>query len=97
MYLHWSKKLAWGLLVGCGIPMIVLVISGLSDIGILTPYLIGWMALNYVGLIVWIVIWMGDQARMRGKATWAWLLPVIAAPVPTLMMFILYLLRPMKS
>ena len=34
-----------------------------------------WMALNYLGLIVWVFVWMIDQARMRGKNVWVWLSP----------------------
>ena len=26
-----------------------------------------WMAANYIGLLVWIFVWMFDQARVRGK------------------------------
>ena len=29
-----------------------------------------WMALNYLGLVVWVFVWMIDQARMRGKNVW---------------------------
>ena len=28
-----------------------------------------WMALNYLGLVAWVFVWMIDQARMRGKDT----------------------------
>ena len=59
----------------------------------LTIYTTGWMALNYLGLIVWVFVWMIDQARMRGKNFWVWLVPFVLAPLPTLMLFVLFLQR----
>ena len=53
----------------------------------------GWMALNYLGLIMWVFVWMIDQARMRGKNVWVWLVPFVLAPLPTLMLFVLFLQR----
>ncbi|HRC44285.1 MAG TPA: hypothetical protein PLT27_09555 [Nitrospira sp.] len=55
-----------------------------------------WMAMNYIGLLVWIFIWMFDQARVRGKNVLLWLLPFALAPLPTLMLFILFLQRKVK-
>jgi hypothetical protein len=52
-----------------------------------------WMALNYLGLIVWVFVWMIDQARMRGKNVLVWLVPFVLAPLPTLMLFVLFLQR----
>ena len=52
-----------------------------------------WMALNYLGLVIWVFVWMIDQTRMRGKNLWVWLVPFALAPVPTLMLFVLYLQR----
>ena len=52
-----------------------------------------WMALNYVGLIAWVFVWMIDQANMRGKNVWVWLVPFVLAPLPTLMLFVLFLQR----
>jgi uncharacterized membrane protein len=54
------------------------------------------MALNYVGLVIWIFVWMIDQARVRGKNVWLWLLPFLLAPLPSLMLFILFLQLRMK-
>jgi uncharacterized membrane protein len=54
------------------------------------------MALNYVGLVIWIFVWMIDQARVRGRNVWVWLVPFLLAPLPTLMALILFLQRPMK-
>ena len=57
----------------------------------------GWIALNYVGLIAWVFVWMIDQARMRGKNVWVWLVPFLLAPLPTLMLFVLFLQRRIQS
>jgi len=56
-------------------------------------YITGWMAVNYLGLIAWVFVWMLDQARMRGKNVWVWFIPFVLAPLPTLMLFILFLQR----
>ena len=55
-----------------------------------------WMALNYTGLVIWIFIWMIDQARMRAKNVWIWLVPYALAPLPTLLLFMLFLQRRLK-
>ena len=34
-----------------------------------------WMAVNYIDLLVWIFIWMFDQARMQGKTVLVWPAP----------------------
>ena len=52
-----------------------------------------WMALNYLGLVMWVFVWMIDQTRMRGKNVWVWLIPFVLAPLPTLMLFVLFLQR----
>ena len=31
--------------------------------------------MNYIGLLVWIFIWMFDQARMQGKTVLVWPAP----------------------
>jgi hypothetical protein len=40
---------------------------------------------------------MFDQARVRGKKVWLWLVPFIFAPLPSLMVYILYLQRKVKA
>jgi cytochrome bd-type quinol oxidase subunit 2 len=55
-----------------------------------------WMALNYIGLMVWIFVWMIDQTRMRAKNVWVWLVPFALAPLPTLLLFVLFLQRRLK-
>jgi hypothetical protein len=59
----------------------------------LTLHTTRWMAINYLGLIVWVFVWMIDQARMRGKNVLVWLVPFVLAPLPTLMLFVLFLQR----
>ncbi|MGZ9146665.1 MAG: hypothetical protein ACXW4A_12655, partial [Nitrospira sp.] len=56
-----------------------------------------WIILNYACLLVWLFVWMIDQARVRGKNAWLWLLPFILAPLPTLMLFVLFLQRRLSS
>jgi hypothetical protein len=43
--------------------------------------------------MIWIFVWMYDQARVRGKNVWVWLLPYVIFPLPTLVFFILRLQR----
>lgn len=59
----------------------------------LTLHTTRWIALNYPGLVAWVFVWMIDQARMRGKNVWIWLIPFVLAPLPTLMLFVLFLQR----
>ena len=93
----WSKRLIAALL---GLFVLTLGILFLNtapdDTSSLKPYMIGWMGINYLGLIVWVFVWMIDQTRMRGKNVWVWLLPFALAPLPTLMLFVLFLQRRLK-
>ncbi len=52
-----------------------------------------WLVANYLLLLVWVAVWMFDQARVRGKTVWLWLAPFLIAPLPTLMLFVLALQR----
>jgi hypothetical protein len=89
----WSKRLV-GALLGLFVLMLGIVLLRAPDnTSDLTMYTTGWMTLNYLGLIVWAFVWMIDQARMRGKNFWVWLIPFILAPLPTLMLFVLFLQR----
>ncbi|BCA53405.1 conserved membrane protein of unknown function [Nitrospira sp. KM1] len=90
----WSKCLA-GILLGGFILMIgVFLFTGASDQASgLKIHTTRWMALNHIGLIIWVFIWMIDQARMRAKNVWVWLIPFVLAPLPTLMLYVLYLQR----
>jgi hypothetical protein len=40
---------------------------------------------------------MFDQARVRGKNVLLWLVPFVLAPLPTLMLFVLFLQRKVKA
>jgi hypothetical protein len=39
---------------------------------------------------------MIDQARMRAKNVWLWLVPFALAPLPSLLLFVLFLQRRLK-
>jgi hypothetical protein len=56
-----------------------------------------WMALNHLGIVIWGLVWMIDQTRMRGKNVWGWLVPFFLAPLPTFMLFVLDLQRRIQS
>jgi uncharacterized membrane protein len=94
----WSKKLAVGLLATFAILMIWFLVkgpeAGTSSLKIHTTR---WITLNYIGLVVWVFVWMIDQAKVRGKNAWLWLPPFLFAPLPTLMAFVLFLQRRMKA
>lgn len=88
----WSKRLVSGLLLAFGLILLLFLVSGISrEASLLNMHTTRWIALNYVGLLVWVFVWMIDQARVRGKNVWLWLLPFMLAPLPTLMAYILFL------
>ena len=90
----WSKRLVAALLVLFVLMLGIFFLSTASDtMNGFTIYITGWMAVNYLGMIAWVFVWMIDQARMRGKNVWIWLVPFILAPLPTLMLFVLFLQR----
>ena len=92
MYLHWSKTLAIGLLGVFGVLMtIFLALGGGDAASTLKAHTTRWIILNYTGLLIWVFVWISDQARMRGKNLWVWLVPFLFAPLPTLTLFLLYL------
>jgi cytochrome bd-type quinol oxidase subunit 2 len=94
----WSKRLVATLLglfvLMLGVFLLTTTTDSTSGLQIHTTR---WMALNYVGLIAWVFVWMIDQARMRGKNVWVWLVPFVLAPLPTLMLFVLFLQRRIQS
>jgi hypothetical protein len=96
MYLHWSPKLAMGLLVAFGVLMTAMWAVGTETGSVLKAHTTAWILVNYAGLVIWLFVWIGDQARMRGKAVWPWVLPLILAPLPTLAVFVLHTIRPAK-
>jgi hypothetical protein len=90
----WSKRLVAVLLGLFVLTLGVFFLNTASDnTNGLKIYIAGWMAINYLGLIVWVFVWMIDQARMRGKNFWVWFVPFVLAPLPTLMLFVLFLQR----
>jgi len=60
------------------------------------PHTIQYILVNYSLLVLWVFIWMYDQAKVRGANVWPWLLPFLLAPLPTLLAYILVLQRPMR-
>lgn len=94
----WSKRLVIGLLAAFVLGLVVFLTQGqLGEDDALKMLTTSWIILNYVGLVLWIFVWMIDQTRMRGKNVWVWLLPFFLAPLPTLMALILFLQRRMKA
>jgi hypothetical protein len=93
----WSKKLIAALLALFLVLLGVFLIHGAPDSASgLKIHTTRWMALNYIGLMVWVFVWLIDQTRMRGKNVWIWLMPFALAPLPTLMLFVLFLQRRLK-
>ena len=90
----WSKRLVIGLLVAFvmleGIFFFMTEGAADSQLHVRTTQ---WITVNYILLVIWIFVWMIDQARVRGKNVWVWLLPYIICPLPTLVTFILVLQR----
>lgn len=90
----WSKRIVITLLVLFGIFEIVFWVTSTGDeASLLETRTTHWLALNYFLLLVWVFVWMYDQARVRGKNIWVWMAPFFIAPLPTLMAFVLVLQR----
>jgi len=90
----WSKRLVAILLGLFVLTLGIFLFDAASDsTSVLKLHTTRWMALNYLGLVVWVFVWMIDQTRMRGKNVWVWLIPFVLAPLPTLMLFVLFLQR----
>lgn len=93
----WNKKLVAGLLGTFVLLLGIFLLQGSPDnTSGLKIHTTRWIALNYTGLLVWIFVWMIDQARVRGKKLWFWLVPFVLAPLPTLLLFVLFLQRRLK-
>ena len=94
----WSKRLVAALLVFFVLMLGVFFFDAAPDsTSSLKIHTTRWMALNYLGLVIWVFVWMIDQARMRGKNFWVWLVPFTLAPLPTLMLFVVFLQRRIQS
>jgi len=90
----WSKRLVATLLGLFVVTLGIFLFDADPDsTSVLKLHTTRWMALNYLGLVVWVFVWMIDQTRMRGKNVWVWLIPFVLAPLPTLMLFVLFLQR----
>ena len=93
----WSKRLVVTLLVAFGVLQIVFWSTATgestSELATRTTH---WLGVNYFLLVVWVFVWMVDQARVRGKNAWVWVVPLLIAPLPTLMAFVLILQRRLK-
>lgn len=93
----WSKRLVMGILLGFLVLLGLFLIQGTGEeTSVLTVHTTQWITLNYIGLAIWVFVWMIDQTRVRGRNVWVWLVPFLIAPLPTLMALILFLQRPMK-
>lgn len=94
----WSKRLV-ATLLGLFVLMLGIFLFDVSPDSAsgLKLHTTRWMALNYLGLVIWVFVWMIDQARMRGKNFLLWLVPFILVPLPTLMLFVLFLQRRIKE
>jgi len=94
----WNKRLVIGLLSTFGMFLIIFGLQGVgSESSMLKMHTTRWVTLNYFCLLIWIFVWMIDQARVRGKNVWVWLVPFLVAPLPTLSLFILFLQRRLKG
>lgn len=92
--LVWNKQLVIGLLGAFVLLTLLFFLEGAGGAASsLKPHTTRWITLNYAGLVLWIFIWMIDQARVRGKNVWFWLLPFLLAPLPVLMLYVLFLQR----
>jgi hypothetical protein len=93
----WSKRLVIGLLIAFVLLMSLFFVQAPpGEPSALKAHTTRWITLNYAGLVVWLFVWMFDQARVRGRNVFLWLPAFLFAPLPTLMAFILILQRPMK-
>ena len=94
----WSKKLIGGLLGAFVLLLGIFLFQGPSEAtSALKTHTTQWIILNYACLLIWLFVWMFDQARVRGKNVWLWLVPFFLAPLPTLMIFVLFLQRRLSS
>jgi len=94
----WSKRLVIGVLAAFVLVLAVFSTEGqMAEESVLKMHTTRWITLNYIGLMLWVFVWMIDQTRMRGKNVWVWLLPFLLAPLPTLMALILFLQRRVKA
>lgn len=89
----WNKRMVVGLLAAFGLLSVIFLAHSGDAMSALKGHTTRWITLNYAGMVIWCFIWMMDQARVRGKNVWLWLLPFVFAPLPVLMAYLLYLQR----
>ena len=90
----WSKRLVIGLLAVFVLLLTVFLTQGqVGEEGALKSHTTSWIILNYVGLVLWVFVWMIDQTRMRGRTCGCGYGRSVLAPLPTLMVLILFLQR----
>ena len=90
----WSHRIVITLLVVFGLLQLVFWVTAEGGSrSVLPTHATYWLVVNYLLLLVWVAVWMFDQARVRGKNVWVWLAPFLIAPLPTLMIFVLALQR----
>jgi len=89
----WSKSLVLGLLLALVLLEGMFFLIGETGESQLHVRTTQWITANYALLMIWIFVWMYDQARVRGKNVWVWLLPYALFPLPTLALFIFRLQR----
>ena len=93
----WSKRIVITLLVIFGVLQIVFWNTAIGEsTSVLATRTTHWLGVNYFLLVAWVFVWMIDQTRVRGKNAWVWLVPLLIAPLPTLVAFVLILQRPLK-
>ncbi len=94
----WSKRLVIGLLSAFTILLVVFFFQfPPNDPSTLKMHTTRWIILNYIGLVLWVGVWMFDQARVRGKNLAIWVVPFLFAPLPALMLFVLAMQRRIKG
>ncbi len=90
----WNQRMVIALLAVFGVLQIMFWITAEGGSRSMLPTRVTyWLAVNYFLLLVWVFVWMIDQARVRGKNVWGWLVPFLIAPLPVLMSFVLVLQR----
>jgi len=94
----WSKRFAISALIVFAVFEIFLIgqTTGAGPSAI-RAHTAQYILVNYTLLMIWFFIWMFDQARLRGVNLWVWAAPFVFAPLPTLLLFILFAQRPQKA
>jgi len=90
----WSKRFAiTGLILFVIFEVFLIVQTSSQETSSIRPHTIQYLLVNYVLLMAWVFLWMFDQARLRGVNLSIWVFPFVFAPLPTLLVFVLFLQR----